>query len=158
MLTGEAEKISDDPGEKEGVFCRAVLGLTPTYLYGKGKHIGEVKVEDENEKENRKIVRFPSPILWTVAGRYLLGIPDEKSISEILDKRFCFTDSYGNRCYITTPEVFDMHDFIVSFVRDFNDKETPKGGTIGLRDAENSSFSRVKSIELNIFEGEKANG
>ena len=158
VLTGEAEKISDDPGEKEGVFCRAVLGLTPTYLYSKGEHTGEVKVENENEKESGKIVRFPSPILWTVAGRYLLGIPDEESISDILNKRFCFTDSYGNKCYITTPEVFDMHDFIVSFVRDFNDKETPKGGTIGLRDAENNSFSRVKSIELNIFEGEKANG
>ena len=75
-----------------------------------------------------------------------------------MNKRFCFTDSYGSKCYITTPEVFDMHDFIVSFVRDFNDKETPKGGTIGLRDAENNSFSRVKSIELNIFEGEEANG
>lgn len=158
VLTGAAEKISDDPGEKEGVFCRAVLGLSPTYLYSKGKYTGEVKVENEAEEEKQKISRFPSPILWTVAGRYLLGIPDEKSISEILNKRFCFTDSYGNRCYIATPEFFNMHDFIVSFVRDFNDKETPKGGAIGLRNAENSAFSRVKSIELNIFEGEEANG
>lgn len=151
--TGKVEKISGDSDEGEGIFCRALLGLPPWYEY---RHLysGKVTVSDINEEtdnqsgEGEAIRRFPSPVLWTVAGKYLLALPAEKDMKEILNRTFCFRDNYGNVCQISTPETFDFKDFLTSFADDFNDKNTPKGGRIGLGEAGNRAFSRIKEKKM----------
>lgn len=157
----EIEKIEGENDNREGIYCRALLGLAQQYEYKK-TYEGTVKIIEENlAKENEKtdevgdkakgIARFPSPILWTVAGKYLLAMPMEEEIEYILNKRFSFVDSQGNSYDIRTPREFDFKDFLYGFQEDFNDKKTPKGGKIGLAQAENGMLLRAKSLKLSSF-------
>lgn len=157
----EIEKIEGENDNREGIYCRALLGLAQQYEYKK-TYEGTVKIIEENlAKENEKtdevgdkakgIARFPSPILWTVAGKYLLAMPMEEEIEYILNKRFSFVDFQGNSYDISTPREFDFKEFLYGFQEDFNDKKTPKGGKIGLAQAKNGMLLRAKSLKLSSF-------
>ena len=97
------------------------------------------------------VERFPSPILWTLAGKYLLALPAEEALSLILNQKFCFQISDNNKATIKTPEEFNFKDFLYEFQKDFNDKELHKGGEKGLKDAENVMLMRAGSLELKNF-------
>lgn len=151
--TEKIEKIEKEKDNREGIYCRAVLGLAQKYEY-KNLYEGTVEVIGESQKtENGNMVveRFPSPILWTLAGKYLLALPAEEALSLILNQKFCFQISENNKATIKTPEEFNFKDFLYEFQKDFNDKELHKGGEKGLKDAENVMLMRAGSLELKNF-------
>ena len=151
--TEKIEKIEKEKDNREGIYCRAVLGLAQKYEY-KNLYEGTVEVVGESQKtENGNMVveRFPSPILWTLAGKYLLALPAEEALSLILNQKFCFQISDNNKATIKTPEEFNFKDFLYEFQKDFNDKELHKGGEKGLKDAENVMLMRAGSLELKNF-------
>lgn len=114
-----------------------------------------IKITEENmaseETKDKGIARFPSPVFWTLAGKYLLAIPMEKEIINILNKTFFFEDSWGNSYKIGTPKEFDLKDFLYGFQEDFNDKVKTKGGDIGLSQAKSGMLLRAKNLILSRF-------
>ena len=152
--TQEIEKIDQKNDDREGIYCRALLGLAQQYEYKKS-YEGMIKITEENmaseETKDKAIARFPSPVFWTLAGKYLLAIPMEKEIINILNKTFFFEDSWGNSYKIGTPKEFHLKDFLYGFQEDFNDKVKTKGGDIGLSQAKSGMLLRAKNLILSRF-------
>lgn len=144
--------ISEDvesADNKKACFYRALLGLPGYYEYKDKDRTGKV---DVNSKE--EIHRFHSPLLWTLAGRYMLAIPQLEGFEAILNKKFEFTGPI-NTALTATPDSFDFEDFLNNFCEDFNDKVTPKGGKIGLKDAKYNGLINIKNIRLKMFKDVK---
>ena len=152
-LVNDAKDSADNI---KAYFYRALLGLPGKYDYKDSVRTGEVWVK------NGDIRRFHSPLLWTVAGSYMIVIPQMEGLEDILNKKFEFTlennsnngpktENLHKRAEIQTPDAFDLEDFLECFCKDFNDKDSFKGGKIGLKDAKYRSLFNIKSIQLNML-------
>lgn len=131
---------------QKAYFYRALLGLPGYYEFKDEERKGTVNVK------SAEIHRFHSPLLWTLAGRYLIAIPQKDGLDIILNRKFEFIGpGESNSGVIDTPATFEIEDFLESFCKDFNDKKTYKGGTIGLENAKYKSLSDIKKVQLNML-------
>ncbi len=109
-----SERLKDDGLEKKYVRC--LLGAAVYFEFKDKDRYGKVSVS------SREIERFKSPLTFKITDNYLCIIPDY-SEKKILNKKFSFNqDSYNNSKSISTPESFDMNDFLLQFTDYFNNK------------------------------------
>lgn len=144
-------KEENNSNPKEYKFVRAMLGLP-----------GKIDFSSLNksiliESRLKEIKRFMSPILFKVVDGRIFMIP--QVIPEVMkDCEFKFTaisnDDKGDKNEnqiienIKTVSDFDLIDFLDNFMKDFNDKESKKGGEIGIKCAKHKYLERAKEIYI----------
>jgi hypothetical protein len=148
-----------------------MLGLTDTYRFLDIDKDDEVSAIDAVEKADAEIQRFQSPVRIKIIGDYIALIPGEVP-EAMLHRDFAFVahasfsknpgekSRYGDllkngkelpedvkrrKAILTTPEEFDVAQFLDEFANDFNSAKTQNI----LKNASHRDFRRVAGLSLN---------
>lgn len=124
------------------LYIRAMLGVPDYMEFRDSKRKGKVNIA----AVDKSVERVPSPILFKVLPDRIYIIPGQ------IDKRvrgatFEFSKN-GPAKKISTPADFDLIDFLDSFMEDFNDKKSPKCGSIGIKDAKSKDIAKIKNCTI----------
>jgi hypothetical protein len=135
-------------------FIRAMLGISDRVIWekkGKNLNWSNGKPTITYECDDDDIGRVPSPILFSVTADKIFLLP--QTIPDALfGKQFTITSTQKppHRGQIRTPtkQEFDFPAFLREFAKDFNDKSSPKGGTIGIEKVKNKELKDAKQLTL----------
>ncbi len=147
-------------GFKEYRYVRGMLGIND------GVYYRDVNEQTSTHSEDG-IERFASPIIFKYIDKSIFLIPQEipakmfnttfyiwdsktenefKKLKSDDEKKLFFDKNKKFRIKTPKREEFSIDEFMESFMNDFNDKKTAKGGRIGIEGAKNSAFDRLKNI------------
>lgn len=110
-------KINSKETNSNFRYIRALLGLAPSYSFRNCNPRVTVNIESNENK----IQRFKSPVLFKVIEDKILIIPDEIP-KEMLNSKFSFSINKGKKLPISTPETFDLEDFLDEFMKKVHNK------------------------------------
>ncbi len=141
----EEKKDFEKPTEYR--YVRAMLGLGDRFFHPK------TNLTVRSKMEKGTISLFEMPLTYKIAEDYILIIPHTIP-KEMYDVPFVFSVN-GNEeiLYTPTEEQFNLLEFLRAFMRDFNDKESEKGGTVSLKTAHEKVFRRLGADDYLIKEG-----
>lgn len=112
-------RIPDDEANKK--YIRALLGVSGSVEFKDNNRRGIITYRGEN------VERFKSPITIKIVNGYVVFIPKQEELKQILDETFHFEDSrHGLESSINVPDNFQLNDFLFSYVDYFNRLEIKK--------------------------------